>query len=366
MRRGALAAPANPREVLVIVTRRIGDVLLATPVIRSLKRAWPLAAIDALVFEGTEGVLAANPDLRRTLTVAQRPTIAQHLALIARLTRRYQVALSLVPSDRPTLYAYLAGRWRAGLLLDTPRERWKQHFLQRWVAFDGDVHTVRMHLAVAATLGIAPHFDVLPAWSDADDDAVDRLLATHEPRPFVVLHAYPKYNYKMWREDGWIAAARWLDARGWRIVLTGSDDPAEVAFVSALASRLPAGVLNLAGRLALGPVAALLARARLYVGPDTALTHMAAALGVPTVALYGPTDIVKWGPWPKGFAGSGNPWRRLGDQAVGHVRVLQGRAPCAPCHREGCERNLGSYSDCLLALRPETVVAAIERLTAQP
>ena len=57
-----------PRRILVVVTRRIGDVLLATPVIRSLRRHWPEAAIDMLVFRGTEGVLAGNPDIRRVLT----------------------------------------------------------------------------------------------------------------------------------------------------------------------------------------------------------------------------------------------------------------------------------------------------------
>ena len=61
---------APPRSILVVVTRRIGDVLLATPVIHSLHRAWPDAKIDALVFTGTEGVLAANPDLRRKLSAA--------------------------------------------------------------------------------------------------------------------------------------------------------------------------------------------------------------------------------------------------------------------------------------------------------
>jgi len=352
---------ADPREVLVIVTRRIGDVLLATPVIRSLKRAFPRAALDALVFEGTEGVLAANPDLRRTLTIPPRPTLAQHLAFIARLFRRYPVALSLVPGDRPTLYAYLAGRWRAGLLLDTPRERWKRRLLQRWVAFDANQHTVRMHLAVAAALGVAPHGAVVPAWSEADTRAA-AATGTDDSRPLAVLHTYPKFNYKMWHEQGWIDVARWLQVRGWRIALTGSDDAAEIAFVNALAARLPAGILNLAGRLPLGAVAALLARAQLYVGPDTAVTHLAAALGVPTVALFGPTDIVKWGPWPRDYAGNGNPWRRLGDQALGRVRVLQGRAPCAPCNQEGCGRSITSFSDCLLALPSRAVIAAIEDL----
>ena len=62
-----------PDSVLVVVTRRIGDVLLTTGLIRSLKHAWPSTFIDVLVFSGTEGVLAANPDIRRVITIAERP-----------------------------------------------------------------------------------------------------------------------------------------------------------------------------------------------------------------------------------------------------------------------------------------------------
>jgi heptosyltransferase-3 len=87
---------------------------------------------------------------------------------------------------------------------------------------------------------------------------------------------------------------------------------------------------------------------------------MAAALGVRTVALYGPTDPVKWGPWPKAHTASGNPWRRLGSQAAGNVRLIQGIVPCVPCGREGCERHVASYSDCLQQLPAARVIAAIE------
>src|SRR5262245_18250871 len=86
-----------PRSILVVVTRRIGDVLLATPLIRSLKRAWPDAAVDALVFEGTEDAIAANPDVRRVLAIPQRPGLLRHLSLVLGMLRRYDVALSLVP-----------------------------------------------------------------------------------------------------------------------------------------------------------------------------------------------------------------------------------------------------------------------------
>ena len=106
-----------PGTVLVVATQRIGDVLLATPLIRSIKRAWPRAAVDALVFEGTEGVIAANPDIRRVLAIPLRPGRLAHLRFIWRLLRRYDVALSVLAGMRPTLYAFVAGRWRAGLQL---------------------------------------------------------------------------------------------------------------------------------------------------------------------------------------------------------------------------------------------------------
>ncbi len=70
-----------PRSILVSCTRRIGDVLLATPLVRSLKRRWPDAQIDMIVFKGTEGVLEHNPDIRRVIVVAQRAKPRERLSL---------------------------------------------------------------------------------------------------------------------------------------------------------------------------------------------------------------------------------------------------------------------------------------------
>jgi heptosyltransferase-3 len=68
---------------------------------------------------------------------------------------------------------------------------------------------------------------------------------------------------------------------------------------------------------------------------------------------------VKWGPWPKDHTAA-NPWKSLGSQTAGNVILLQGNAPCVPCQLEGCERNVQSFSDCLLQLPAETVIAALE------
>jgi heptosyltransferase-3 len=331
--------------------------------IRSLRAAWPRTAIDVLVFDGTQGALTANADVRRVLTVPERPAPGRHLALLASLFRRYALALSLVPGDRPTLYAYVAGRRRAGLLVASRKEAWKRKLLHAWVPFDNlGTHTVRMHLALAELLGVAPTSEIPIAWPDADARHVDRLLGeSAAPQRLAVFHAYPKYRYKLWPRDHWIALGHALAQRGYRIALTGSPDAAEMAFVGELASRLPARAVNAAGQLTIAASAYLVSRATVYVGADTAMTHIAAALGVPTVALFGPSNPVKWGPWPRGHTPQRNPWRRCGSQRVGNVVLLQGAQACVPCLLEGCDRHVDSASDCLLELPPAKVLQAVEQ-----
>ena len=353
-----------PRRVFIAVTNRIGDVLLATPLIHSLKLAWPQAQIDVLVFDGTQGVISANPDIHRVLTVPERPGFWQHLRLLARIARRYDIALSPLANDRPTLYAWIAGRWRAGLLLDEEKHRWKQKLLHRWAAYDGrNTHTVAMCLKLADLLGIPRHYDVIVTWT-AEDEKQAAAMLPFDPRsePYAVLHACPKYNYKMWRPSGWVELGRWLGQQGMRVVLTGGNDAAEVEYVTALAREIPE-TINLAGRASLRQAAYLMARARVFVGPDTVASHMAAALGTPTVALFGPSSTVKWAPWPKDATDEVSPYLMRGSQHVGNVYLVQGTGDCVPCFQEGCDRNIKSFSACLQQISTQTVIDAVEAVT---
>jgi heptosyltransferase III len=352
--------PTPPRSILVICTRRIGDVLLATPVVRSLKAAYPEARIDLLVFDGTQGVLDGNPDIAQVITVAERPGPGAHLALIARLWRRYDLAVSLLAGDRPTLYAWAAGRRRIGTLADDGKSRWKQRLLQAWVPFDNlHTHTVVMNLRVVEQLGIAVHTTPVVRWSAAAERAAGEVLAPLGSARFAVLHVSPKFVYKSWTADGWGELAQALASDGLRVVIAGGASAQERRYVQSLLPRLPADALNLAGKVDLGTLACVLGRAALYVGTDTAVTHMAAALGTPTVALFGPSNPVKWGPWPAGFdAALPSPWPMRGSGRTGNVFLVQGETDCVPCLHEGCERHTESRSDCLLHLPASRVVEA--------
>ena len=118
-------------------------------------------------------------------------------------------------------------------------------------------------------------------------------------------------------------------------------------------------VRRLDGRLRWPEIAALLRAARLYVGPDTSVTHLAAASGCPTVALFGPTDPRLWGPWPA--RGLPTPWAASGTiQRRHNVWLVQNPLPCLPCQHEGCDSRLDSRAQCLDELSPRQVLAAAD------
>ncbi len=354
-----------PESVLVVCTRRIGDVLLTTPLARTLKRAWPSTRIDALVFEGTQDALADNPDISRVLTVPERPRMAAHLGLVRSFWRRYSLAVSTLPSDRATLYAWAAGRSRIGMVEMGGQRFWKRAMLDAFVPYDNlNTHTVAMNLRLAGLLGLPPIAEVVVSFGDtAAGRARETFPTMSSDAPFAVIHVSPKFSYKAWTVAGWTELAKWITQRGIRVVVTGGATPEEREYVGLLMQELPAGVVNLAGRLDLPALACVLSRACLYVGTDTAVTHMAAALGVPTVALFGPSNPVKWGPWPKDYSsGLSSPWALRGTQRVKNVLLLQGETHCVPCLQEGCERHVNSLSDCLQHLPARRAIEAAAAL----
>jgi heptosyltransferase-3 len=110
-------------------------------------------------------------------------------------------------------------------------------------------------------------------------------------------------------------------------------------------------------------LARVIGDAKVYIGPDTSVTHLAAATGAMTVALYGPTDPRRFGPWPAG--GPGEAWEATGTiQRRGNVWLVQNPQPCLPCQNEGCERRIDSYSRCLDLLSPRQVLTAVDQALA--
>ena len=349
-------------SALIVCTRRIGDVLLATPIIRSLKAALPHLLIDMLVFEGTQDVLSGYRDLRRVLTISERPSAGAHFELLRAIWRRYDVAISVLAGDRPTFHAWVAGRYRVGTLLPDNKSWWKRRLLHEWVSFDNlHTHTVAMNLQLLAPFGVRRLGTPVVSWTPADEVSIQRRFPQRDMQRYAVIHVSPKFAYKMWTVAGWIALGRWLMEQGITVVVTGVE-AAETAYCEQIVQGLP-GAVNLVGHVALPELGCLLSRAALYIGTDTAVSHMAAAVGTPSVVLFGPSNPVKWGPWPKDFPPTTqSPWCRHGSQRQGNVFLLQGEGDCVPCLGEGCDRHVESRSECLQQLPVSRVIEAAETM----
>jgi heptosyltransferase-3 len=346
-------------RILLLVLRRLGDVLLATPLLRSLRRAYPEATIDVLVYAGQEGMLEGNPDSNSVIGVDPYPGAAGYARLVRRMWRSYDLALTTQANDRSHVYAWLFGKRRVGLVPDLGwSSAWKRASCSAYAVLDDvNTHTVVQNLVLADLLGIPRHYEVVPPET--------KKLPALPSEPYAVLHPYPKFSYKQWTPQGWKSLIAWLRAQGLRVVLSGGPSPEEKAYSAAVGSG---HALDLTGKLSLAELPALYRKARLFVGPDTSTTHIAAACGVPTLAIFGPTNPVKWGPWPAGYKGP-NPYRRRGRpwQRAGNVILLQGVQPadlgrCLPCHLEGCERHMRSFSRCLTEMPLDPVTAAAKAL----
>ena len=342
-------------RILVITLRRLGDVLLTTPLIRTVRRGFPHASLDVLVFRGGEAILAGNPDINDVVVMSERPAAAETWALVRRLWRRYDLVISTQTGDRPAFFALIAGRRRVGLV-PPPGETgawWKRLVYQAPITPMADSHRMShlQQLADALHLPFVPEI-VCPQGSQA--------IPLGLQGPYAVLHANPAYRYKRWTDRGWHALARALVDRGLTVVVTGGPDPAERAYLDALWHPADAGVVRLDGKLDWPQLATLLRGAAVYVGVDTSMTHLAAGAGCPTIALYGPTSPRLIGPWPVG--GLSRAWDPTGTiQRRGNVWVVQNPLPCLPCEKLGCDGHLDSRSQCLDELPVRQVLAAVDQ-----
>jgi heptosyltransferase-3 len=161
-------------------------------------------------------------------------------------------------------------------------------------------------------------------------------------KPFVHVHPASRWHFKCWPAQKNADLIDRLAAEGHRIVLTAAPDPDEIALIEEILGKAKSRPLNLAGKLSIKELGALAAQAALFLGVDSMPMHLAAAMGTPTVALFGPSGEAEWGPWN-----------------VAH-RVVRSAHSCRPCGLDGCGG--GKVSDCLTVLSVEAVHAAAREL----
>lgn len=343
-------------KILLVSTQRIGDVLLTTPLIKSLKTAYPNALIDILVCTDTSGILEGNKDINAVISIERNSKKTERFAEIYRLWNRYDISITTIPSDRARIYAWAAAKQHVGTFLENDSFLFKK-LMQKSVLFDNkDTHTVEMNLKICELLGIPKQEKISIPQTSVEHRSLDI------KQPYAVIHPYPKFTYKSWSVSEWQKLLQYLLDAGFAVVISGGADANEGKYCEALVTSKQ--VKNLSGQLSLAQLSAVISKADLYIGVDTSVTHLAAATGVKVFAIYGPTNPVKWGPWPIARDTQTSPiWLRHSQvpQTHSNVTLIQGKQSCVPCAEEGCDRHINSESECLTMLKSETVIQEIKK-----
>ena len=376
------ASNLQPKKVLFIATRQIGDVLVSTPLISKARELWPDAQFHFLGYKGKMDMLKGNPDISKIIETSDRPGFSEYLSLFNTLFLHYDLAIVTQPSDRAYLYGLVAAARRVGVLGGHPQGKKsaaqtkaeKQNAWKKWISthsvdvdyFSQHVVTEKLRLLEA----FLPHSDELfnkpISVTPPIGEPIDPAIASHLVVPYVVLHPGPLTAYKRWPLAYWQSLITDLAQRGYQVVLSASPAKQDLQLnqdiLSLLNEEVRKQVIDTAGRLSIPQAGSLLRGAALYIGVDTSITHLAAACNTPTIALFGATPPTNFGPWPNGFIGKQPYQLRARSQTVGNVTILQGPGDCVPCRKAGCLDRADSYSECLDLLEPAQVIAAVDQI----
>lgn len=280
-------------RILLVKTSSLGDVIHNLPVVSDLKRRFPDAEIDWCVEENFAAIPRLHPGVRKIIPVAVRrwrkallksATWREMRAFRAELrAETYDVVLDTQGLAKSAVIARQAHGTRCGYAAEAAREPLAARFYDATFGIPKAAHAVDRNRWLAAAVFDYPLDQPLDYGIAAPPLAADWLPA----RPYAVLLTATSRDDKLWEEARWIDLGRTLAGKGIHPVLpAGSLLERERA--ARLAAAIPGAVA--APPLSIEQLAGLLADARLAVGVDTGLTHLATALGVPTVALYTATE----------------------------------------------------------------------------
>lgn len=338
------------RRVLVVRLRSIGDTVLATPSLRALRRFLPDARIDVLLEDWVAPLLEGSAEVDRVVRVERGSPVGR--IRVARELRgeRYDVAYDLHGGNTASLLTWASGARRRVGYADYRHARLYSHAAppssELWRR--ERTHSAEQQLALLGWTGV-PVTDRpasrLPVAEEARERVARRLAGAgvYDGRRFALLHTAAAFETKTWAAENFARVVEDLGARGLASVAVAA--PNEAATVEELRrhARVPFASFT---DLSLPELVALAARASLFVGNDSGVAHIAAARGVPSVVVFGSSNVFHWRPWTSAPA-----------------EVVREEMPCAPCAGYRCEEF--DAPECIKRVTVDSVTAAVGRVLAE-
>jgi lipopolysaccharide heptosyltransferase II len=337
---------SSVQKVLVIRLRSIGDTVLTTPSLFALRRFLPHARIDILLEDWVAPLLNRLPLVDRVIPIPRHGNAAR--ARTARDLHRasYDVVYNLHGGTTATFLARASGaRHRVGYnhyqyarlhnhLAPSPQQIWSRPAL----------HSVEQQLALIGWTGV-PVTDRPPTQLTVDDraaQAVSKRLAANgvDDEPLALIHPVAALETKRWPVKNFARIADDVAARDMTpVVIVSPDERRVLESLDAQTSRRIIAFDN----LSLPEVTALAARARLFIGNDSGIAHIAAAVNTSCVVIFGSSNVAHWRPW-----------------TTNKSEVVREDLPCQPCHGYFCSEF--EKPQCILGVPVERVSAAIDRI----
>jgi lipopolysaccharide heptosyltransferase III len=392
------------KNILVLKLRNIGDVLLTVPTIRAVRDTFPNAYIAALVNKGTEDMLTGNPLLDDVIVynrkIKQMPLLdklSSEAGFAKRLrSKHFNMTVDLTGGDRPAIYSYLSGaRYRIGWNPKGKGFLGKSHLYTHLIDLpDNRCPVVLKDLSLVRHFGIdTENLAVNIFFSEGDRSYIDEILSRHElsSSPFIHIHPTSRWFFKCWTDEYMAKAIDFFECEiGIKVIVTCGPSKKEIDKVKSIIKNVQSKPINLAGSVNLKRSAALSQRATLFFGVDSAPMHIAAAVGTPVVALFGPSGAFNWGPWDSDEAAKGKGQKakgkrqkkenrkrktekgvidttsissigyeqKNGNQSFGRHTVIQRDWDCVPCGKDGCAGS--KRSKCLEDINVREVIEVLE------
>lgn len=322
-------------KILFISLSNIGDVILSLPALDSLLAAYPKAEITVLCGERAMGLFADNFYLQRSIVYDAHKGFRSGLRILFELKKEvFDLLVDLKNSALPLLLKarHKTYPWfNASARIVHMRDR----HLYKVQKFTWSVPRARGSFLSRKSLYI----------SDKDREAISNILeyeaALSVEDKFIVVGPGARSHIKRWPVDKFaLLCARLIEEFKIKVVLAGDESDGETC--AAVQKQMPQPVVNLCGKTSLKSLAALIERAELVISNDSAIMHLASYLDRPTLAIFGPTDYKKYGPWSA------------------CREVVHSNLGCSPCEAAQCK--IEDILKCMRGIKVEEVYAAAKRL----